>query len=145
MDAGLEVVLPASDIQRAKAFYEELGWRVKTGHRAEGDFRVVRLMPLDPAAKGPRPDDREWLPRAACRSVDPDLFFPISDTGASLEQAARAKAVCAICPVQFECLMFALRSERLQGIWGGLTERERAQAARTGLRRVLGNQGKQRD
>lgn len=144
MDSGLEVILPASNLQRAKAFYEELGWRVKTGHRTEGGFQVVRLIPLEPALLSPRPDDREWLPRAACRSVDPDLFFPISDIGASLEQETKAKAICADCPVQFECLMFALRSEGLQGIWGGLTERDRAQAARAGLRRGLGNQGEQR-
>ena len=32
---------------------------------------------------------------AACRSADPDLFFPVSSTEKSRKQAAEAKAVCA--------------------------------------------------
>ncbi|HEV3295214.1 MAG TPA: WhiB family transcriptional regulator, partial [Streptosporangiaceae bacterium] len=32
---------------------------------------------------------------AACRSADPDLFFPVSSTEKSREQTAEAKAVCA--------------------------------------------------
>jgi hypothetical protein len=32
---------------------------------------------------------------AACSSADPALFFPVSATGRSVEQVARAKAICA--------------------------------------------------
>lgn len=72
----------------------------------------------------------QWWSAAACRSADPDLFFPISDSGPALEQAAEAKAICATCRVQRECLAFALRTGQVHGIWGGTTEDERAAARR---------------
>ena len=68
-----------------------------------------------------------WWMRAACQAADPDLFFPVSSTGKSLEQMAEAKAVCARCLVQRQCLVFALRTRQAHGIWGGLTEEERNQ------------------
>ena len=75
----------------------------------------------------------QWRSVAACRSADPELFFPISDSGPALEQAAKAKTICASCRVQRECLTFALRTGQLHGIWGGTTEHERAAARRTTL------------
>jgi WhiB family transcriptional regulator, redox-sensing transcriptional regulator len=72
----------------------------------------------------------QWRSAAACRSADPDLFFPISDSGPALEQAAEAKAICAACRVRRECLVFALRTGQVHGIWGGATEDERAAARR---------------
>ena len=67
-----------------------------------------------------------WRSAAACRSADPDLFFPISAFGQALEQVAEAKAICARCPVRRQCLAFALRTRQAHGIWGGMTEEERA-------------------
>lgn len=75
----------------------------------------------------------QWRSAAACRSADPDLFFPISASGPALRQTAEAKAICAICRVRRECLAFALRTGQPHGIWGGTTEQERA-AARHGGR-----------
>jgi catechol 2,3-dioxygenase-like lactoylglutathione lyase family enzyme len=46
MDMALElVVLPVSDVDRAKAFYEEAGFRLDVDHRAGEQFRVVQLTP----------------------------------------------------------------------------------------------------
>lgn len=46
MDMKLEVViLPVSDVERAKAFYEEAGFHTDTDHRAGHAFRVVQLTP----------------------------------------------------------------------------------------------------
>ncbi len=70
-----------------------------------------------------------WWPLAACRSADPELFFPVSSIGKSLEEAAEAKAICARCLVRRQCLSFALRTRQVHGIWGGLTEDERIQQA----------------
>jgi WhiB family transcriptional regulator, redox-sensing transcriptional regulator len=72
----------------------------------------------------------QWRWVAACRSADPDLFFPISDSGPALEQTAKAKATCAACQVRRECLAFALRTGQIYGIWGGTTEHERATVRR---------------
>jgi WhiB family redox-sensing transcriptional regulator len=71
-----------------------------------------------------------WRSAAACRSADPDLFFPISNSGPALKQAAKAKAICATCRVRRECLAFALRTGQVHGIWGGTGEDERAAARR---------------
>ena len=68
----------------------------------------------------------QWRSAAACRSADPDLFFPISDSGPAREQAAKAKAICATCRVRRECLAFALQTGQIHGIWGGTTEHQRA-------------------
>ena len=73
----------------------------------------------------------QWRSAAACRSADPELFFPVSDSGRSLEQVAEAKAVCGGCPVRRECLAFALRTEQVHGIWGGTTADERTIARRS--------------
>ena len=67
----------------------------------------------------------EWWTLAACRSADPDLFFPISQSGPAAMQIRRAKAVCAQCAVRPECLRYALAADPLQGVWGGLSEEER--------------------
>jgi WhiB family redox-sensing transcriptional regulator len=74
----------------------------------------------------------QWRSAAACRSADPDLFFPISDSGPALEQAAKAKAICATCGVRRECLAFALQTGQVHGIWGGTSEHERATARQRG-------------
>jgi WhiB family transcriptional regulator, redox-sensing transcriptional regulator len=71
-----------------------------------------------------------WRMLAACQSIDPELFFPVSASGKSLEQVTAAKAVCAACPVRRECLAFAFRTGQVHGIWGGRTAEERHQALR---------------
>jgi WhiB family redox-sensing transcriptional regulator len=67
----------------------------------------------------------EWWSDAACSTVDPDLFFPISPSGPALRQVAQAKALCTRCHVQQACLGYALDTGPVQGIWGGTTEAER--------------------
>jgi catechol 2,3-dioxygenase-like lactoylglutathione lyase family enzyme len=45
-DLKLEVVvLPVSDVDRAKSFYEGLGWRLDADFATGEDFRVVQLTP----------------------------------------------------------------------------------------------------
>ena len=46
MDMKLEVVvLPVADADRAKGFYEGLGWRLDADFATGEDFRVVQLTP----------------------------------------------------------------------------------------------------
>jgi len=70
-------------------------------------------------------DSRSWLEQAACRTEDPELFFPIANAGPALAQVAAAKAICGRCPVQELCLSYAMTTGQDSGIWGGLTETER--------------------
>jgi WhiB family transcriptional regulator, redox-sensing transcriptional regulator len=69
-----------------------------------------------------------WQRAAACRSADPELFFPVSSSGRSLEQVERAKAVCRTCIVRRQCLQYAISSDA-EGVWGGMTEEERLRVA----------------
>lgn len=66
-----------------------------------------------------------WRKRAACRGIDPEVFFPASD-----EEAEEAKAICAMCPVRQACLEHALAHREREGVWGGATERERRRILR---------------
>lgn len=69
---------------------------------------------------------RDWRHRAACRDADPEIFFPVAESGPVLAAAeAHALAYCARCPVRAECLAFALDALPY-GIAGGMTEGQRA-------------------
>ncbi|MGK3940061.1 WhiB family transcriptional regulator [Streptomyces caeruleatus] len=76
-----------------------------------------------------------WRERAACRNVDPDLFFPIGTVGLALVQIDEAKAVCARCPVREQCLRWALDAGQVEGIWSGTTESERRATRRRSARK----------
>jgi WhiB family transcriptional regulator, redox-sensing transcriptional regulator len=80
-----------------------------------------------------------WWELAACRSEDPELFFPIASTGSGQTDVVRAKAVCARCPIRQPCLDYAIDSRQAHGVWGGTSEEERQKIAarrRRNLERV---------
>jgi WhiB family redox-sensing transcriptional regulator len=69
-----------------------------------------------------------WHIKASCRGPESALFFPPSLPERRDERddrEAKAKQICLACPVQRDCLEFALRVREPHGIWGGLTEAER--------------------
>ncbi|OKK22937.1 hypothetical protein AMK16_02280 [Streptomyces sp. CB00455] len=75
-----------------------------------------------------------WQEEAACRALGSRLFVhPAGERG---EQRGRrdsaAKEVCALRPVQEECLRHALEVGELYGVRGGLTGRERRSFAAVG-------------
>lgn len=70
----------------------------------------------------------EWTERAACRDMDPNIFFP-----GEYEPYGPAREVCRRCEVIGECLDDALAvpvSQDIAGMYGGLTPKERAQLRR---------------
>ena len=77
---------------------------------------------------GPNADLWDWQLDAACRGEDSDLFFhPEGERGDVREARQKAaKAICAGCPVLAECRAHALAVREPYGIWGGLSEDERA-------------------
>ena len=76
----------------------------------------------------------DWRHRAACRDVDPELFFPVGNTGPAIAQIEEAKKVCMRCSVREECLQWALESSQDSGVWGGLSEDERRAMKRRAAR-----------
>ena len=60
-----------------------------------------------------------WRDHAACRGVDPDIFYPVTE-----EEAESAKEICAMCSVRSSCLEHALSGREKEGVWGGATEKE---------------------
>ena len=66
-----------------------------------------------------------WRNLARCRGVDPETFHPVND-----DDADEAKSICALCAVREPCLEYALTTREKDGVWGGLTARERRRVIR---------------
>ncbi|MEV7465577.1 WhiB family transcriptional regulator [Streptomyces kronopolitis] len=76
----------------------------------------------------------DWRHDAVCREEDPELFFPVGNTGPALLQIEEAKAVCHRCPVMGQCLQWALESRQESGVCGGMSEDERRAMRRRAAR-----------
>lgn len=76
----------------------------------------------------------DWRHRAACRDEDPELHFPVGNSGPALLQIAEAKTVCRRCPSVSACLGYALGTNQSFGVWGGMSEDERAALQRRNAR-----------
>ena len=72
-------------------------------------------------------EEEDWRSHAACRNVDPRVFFPQSDLFSN-----KAKLICSTCPVRGQCLDWAVATRQRDGIWGGKTSRERRRLVRAG-------------
>ncbi|MER5570511.1 WhiB family transcriptional regulator [Streptomyces goshikiensis] len=86
------------------------------------------------APSADQPVNANWRARSVCKDEDPDLFFPIGNTGSALLQVEEAKAVCRRCPVMETCLQWALEGGEESGVWGGLSEDERRAMKRRAAR-----------
>ena len=102
---------------------------------------VVTQLPGQRAA--PDEERRDWWQLAACRGMDPELFFPVAAQGPGVGEIARAKAVCAGCRVRRQCLQYALATHQMHGVWGGTAEDERQlQVRRDRAQRQLRNRAR---
>jgi len=63
-----------------------------------------------------------WSQRAACKGVDPEIFFPVTE-----EDSDIALSICADCRVRNDCLKYAIEHRQNEGVWGGYTENYRAE------------------
>lgn len=59
----------------------------------------------------------EWAEAAACRGMDPEVFFP--ERGERRAGYRQAKSVCGRCPVRDDCLNYATAANERYGVWGG--------------------------
>lgn len=66
----------------------------------------------------------DWIVDAVCRNIrDPDIFFP--SVGARAKKLTQhTRYICAKCPVQQDCLDYAVAHDE-EGFWGGKTKDER--------------------
>lgn len=89
-----------------------------------------------PPAKRATATESAWKADALCRDLTPALFFVdgISNIQRD-EQRTDAKAVCAQCPVEHQCLEHAVEFGEKWGVWGGV-DMEQHGAMRT-ARRVI--------
>lgn len=77
----------------------------------------------------------DWRDVASCREQDPELFFPKGYEGPWQHVIEQAKQVCRRCPSADACLQFALDEGVSDGIFGGLTAKERDSLIRSVRRR----------
>ena len=82
--------------------------------------RVIEVMAWRPPSPGSNTRDCDWREDALCAQADPEAFFP--EGGARNKSV---KAICERCPVRERCLQWALDHHPVDGIWGGMSERER--------------------
>lgn len=68
-----------------------------------------------------------WRDAAECATADPEVFFPEQDR---TDQVRAARRICARCPVQQECLEFALAAGVEHGIWAGTAPEDRHRLSR---------------
>ena len=66
----------------------------------------------------PFPGNDEWRDFAECLGSGINFFDG--------RRAKKLKAICAVCTVREECLDYAVRNELIGGVFGGMTEKERA-------------------
>lgn len=58
-----------------------------------------------------------------CQTTDPDIWFAEREEYGNHYRIA--KQLCNQCPVINDCLEYALRAGEQEGVWGGLSPRER--------------------
>ena len=108
---------------RSSNFNREVGTVAVGNHVLTGTHSGPRVMPN---VVGGEPFTilawEEWMQRAHCLDVDPDIFFPDQ---AGRHSGIAAKKICRGCPVREACLAHALKTHESSGIWGGLSTRER--------------------
>lgn len=63
-----------------------------------------------------------WRQQAACRGVDPNVFYRQADEDDRRwqQRAAVAKIICRGCPVRQECFNDAVVNREDDGIWAGI-------------------------
>lgn len=96
-------------------------------------------MPQPRQLPGPTASQWDWQLESACRGMNSDVFFhPDGERGrARLNREMRAKMVCRSCPVMEQCRQHALNVAEPYGVWGGLSESERAQLLSSAARRRM--------
>ncbi|MGW3491337.1 WhiB family transcriptional regulator [Streptomyces sp. NPDC001054] len=100
--------------------------------RSGGRPHTLTALKRQPA---PTPSVPDWRHQALCRDEDPELFFPLGETGPGAVQIEEAKKICKGCPVRSLCLEFALDTRQQDGVWGGTSPEDRRRMHRSRRRK----------
>jgi WhiB family transcriptional regulator, redox-sensing transcriptional regulator len=86
------------------------------------------MTTIDHQSARPVTDNWDWQLFAACRGLDVDIFYhPYGERRRDKEaRISQAKQICQACPVISECAAWALTTREPYGVWGGMSEDERA-------------------
>lgn len=107
-------------------YEEKVAAELEAEHQAELAARQAALAYRDVQAGHRLPPAEDWKSRAACHSLIEFFYPPRGERAQERERReTRAKEVCARCAVRSQCLEYALEHREADGIWGGLTEKER--------------------
>lgn len=60
----------------------------------------------------------EWKDFAQCLNAPREIFFP--KTGIRTQEKANIRAYCGPCAVRQECYDYAVKTEAVDGVWGGV-------------------------
>lgn len=106
--------------------------------RSEAGLRQPAPLPQ------PVSEEWDWQLDATCRGMEVELFFhPARERRRQKQRRIdEAKAICHRCPVLEECRQYALQTREPYGIWGGLSEEDRAAILGVGNLRYPGRAGR---
>lgn len=79
-----------------------------------------------------------------CKGMPTEWWFPDHGVEGTQASMARAREICDGCSVKEQCLDFALSFPNLQGMWGGLSPRQRVSERRRRYRQRMNAQGKRK-
>ncbi len=119
MDATSVIIESHAELERAFDAFD----------RAEGSHhRQIRAPRSIAGGLAEEPGFWAWRLEAACGGLPSSVFFsPDGERGAARRRRERAaKVVCAGCRVRERCADYALSHRERYGVWGGLSEHERA-------------------
>lgn len=97
-------------------YQREYETRGRLSQRAESI--KARLLAEDPV---------DWMNDGACRGQLP-VFFAEDNSNCGVYDEARR--ICATCPVIDQCLAYAFRHHIIDGVWGGLSPKQRRDVAK---------------
>lgn len=95
------VVMCLAEVYAPTAFKETNSWEISSAYSQvfPGSLSSGLLISME---------IQRWRSDAACGQLPTHLFFPSGNSDVTRADEERAKAVCAGCSVQDQCLAFAL-------------------------------------
>jgi WhiB family redox-sensing transcriptional regulator len=84
---------------------------------------TIEHQPAQPVSQ-----EWDWQLFAACRGLDVEIFYHPAGERRRYKAARinQAKEICQHCPVINDCATWALKTREPYGVWGGMSEDERA-------------------